>query len=164
MSVSHLTTFEYIAAAFATVRRSWQTSFPFRSDKIFSTYPPCSLLRYRRKQRPFAVEDDLHSLLIQVWVEGQKNVGSWKEFVSDSSIKIRVLILPQLTCNGSQEFLSQKWGQTYWLFFLSLQLFNTGQIVLIIKLSQLQVTVIVKKDAVSRSKYPLLMNLQPVGK
>lgn len=53
-------------------------------------------------------EDHLKSLLIRVQAGEQKNVGSWKEFVSDSSIKISVLILPQLTCNGSQEFLSQK--------------------------------------------------------
>lgn len=61
-----------------------------------------------KEAEDFAVENDLRSLLVQVLVEGQKNVGSWKEFVSDSSIKIGVLILPQLTCNDSQEFLSQK--------------------------------------------------------
>lgn len=115
---------------------------------------PCSLLRHPRKQKTLAVEDNLHSLLIQMWVEGQ-NVGPWKEFVSDSSIKISVLILPQLTCNDSQEFLSQKWGQTYWLFFLSSRLFNTGRmVVLIIKLSEIQGIAIIRKDSISRSKYP----------
>lgn len=46
---------------------------------------------------------------IQMWSDVTHSFFSlrswfWKEFVSDSSIKTSVLILPQLTCNDSQEF------------------------------------------------------------
>lgn len=103
MNVSHLTTFEYIAAAFATWGNTDKVGFPsghvnyFPLILLLSPQTPEVKEDFHCRRRPqFSAHLGADWRTEECWL--------WKEFVSDSSIKTSVLILPQLTCNDSQEF------------------------------------------------------------
>lgn len=114
--VCYLITFEYTAAVFATARKYWWTLFPCGSDKLLSTYPS-ALFSDNQGSKGFLLwQTTSIPCFFRCGLKDRRMLGFLERICLRhiQCLKISVLLLPQLTCNDYQEFLSQKQGQMYW--------------------------------------------------